>query len=140
MHIEGTWEGYYEYGDGYVLPHFGERVGIMVTFQGENEEFSGTVKEDGSTFSVPLQAKIMGVVEYNVVSFIKTYPKNPRIKEEGKADLYFDDGELEIYHSGYWDEKSNSMYGWWSITSEFEDENGVFESVTSGIWLLKKVT
>lgn len=29
MNLVGKWEGYYEYGEGYALPQFGERVKSM---------------------------------------------------------------------------------------------------------------
>jgi len=36
MNLIRKWEGYYQYGSGYTLLQFGERVNIIVVFEGMN--------------------------------------------------------------------------------------------------------
>jgi len=139
MNIIGNWEGYYEYGEGYSLPQFGERVEISVVFQGNNDKFIGTVNEKPSDFSVPLEATIQGFTENELISFVKRYPKIPRFKEHGSNEIVFEHGQLEIEHMGFIDAAHNSIYGTWTITENEEDDQGTFEVTVYGIWLLKKV-
>jgi hypothetical protein len=135
MNILGKWEGYYQYGEGYVLPQFGERVQFMALIEEgeESEGFVGTVDEDASEFTVALMASLKGYVEGELVSFIKTYEENPRLEEGKKRET------LEIEHQGYMDEKHNAMYGSWLMEEIQQDEEGDYEAVCTGTWFLKKV-
>ena len=80
MNLIDNWEGYYEYGEGYTLPQFGERINILVNLQGTNDSFIGTVKEEKSDYSVPADATIKGFSENEFISFIKKYPRQYRIQ------------------------------------------------------------
>ena len=138
MNLIDNWEGYYEYGEGYSLPQFGERVKIQVNLQGSNESFVGTVKEENSEHSVPLEAKIKGFSENEFISFIKKYPKLPRIKNLGSSDVIIKSGQLEIEHIGYIDSKFKSIYGTWSITENAPIKSGLDAITVYGTWLLTK--
>jgi len=139
MNLIDNWVGYYEYGEGYSLPQFGERVKIYVNLQGSNESFIGTVKEEDSEHSVPLQARIKGFSENEFISFIKKYPKAPRLKEHGNSEIVMEDGQLEIEHTGYIDSEFQSIYGTWSITEKASLESDLEMFTVYGTWLLKKV-
>lgn len=128
MDIKGMWKGYYEYGGGYILPQFGERVQIEVVLKGANETFEGFVNEVESPHSVPLKAKIKGFSEDSFISFVKTYPKKPQIKELGSIDMIFEEGELKIEHEGFVDVENNAIYGKWYISEIHSDEDGEYES------------
>lgn len=139
MNIIGSWEGYYEYGEGYSLPQFGERVNIFAIFQGNNDKFIGAIKEEISVHSVPMEATVQGFTENELISFIKRYPKVPRLKEHGGTEIEITNGQLEIEHVGFIDSDYNSIYGTWSITENETDDQGTYEVTVYGIWLLKKV-
>ncbi|WP_033956954.1 hypothetical protein [Psychroserpens jangbogonensis] len=139
MNLIDNWEGYYEYGEGYPLPQFGQRVKISVNLQGNNDSFIGTVKEDNSEHSVPLEGKIKGFSENDFISFIKKYPKIPRLKNFGSSEKVMDDGQLEIEHYGYIDSAFDSIYGTWSITDNVPVDNDDYPDTSYGIWLLKRV-
>ena len=139
MSLKGNWEGYYEYGEGYILPYFGERVKIEVELYGDESSFTGLVTEEDSKFSVPLQGEIKGFLENELVSFIKTYDGNPTIREDQHNSLVIEKGTLEIEHQGYYDEKNQSMYGSWIFEQQQEDEEGKYDAVMTGTWLLKKM-
>jgi hypothetical protein len=133
MNLIDNWIGFYEYGEGYSLPQFGERVNISVNFQGNNDSFIGTVKEEESEFSVPLEAKIKGFFENEFISFIKKYPKIPRLKKQGSSEIKIEGGQLEIEHAGYIDSEFDSIYGTWSLTENIPFENGIDEVTVFGI-------
>ncbi len=139
MRIKGNWEGYYAYGEGYILPYFGEKVAIEIEIYGNESSFTGLVREEESEFSVPLQSEVKGFSEGDLVSFIKTYDGNPIIKEEETNSLVIGEGNLEIEHEGYYDEKNKAMYGSWIMEQQQEDEEGTYDAVLTGTWMLRKV-
>jgi len=134
MNLIDNWKGYYEYGEGYSLPQFGERVTIYVNLQGNNENFIGTLREETSEHSVPLEATIKGFSEDNFISFIKKYPKFPTLQKLGSSNIVMESGQLEIEHAGFIDVEYDSIYGSWTITDKDDHENIVY-----GTWLLKRV-
>jgi len=138
MNLIDNWEGYYEYGEGYPLPQFGQRVKIYVNLQGSNESFVGTVQEENSEYAVPLEARIKGFSEDGFISFIKKYPKVPRLKNLGSAAIVMESGQLEIEHTGYIDSEFESIYGTWSITENAPAESDMDVITVYGTWLLKK--
>jgi hypothetical protein len=139
MNLTGNWQGFYEYGSGYDLPYFGQRVNIKATITDSNGSFTGEIGEDGSVFSVKLDATIKGFVEDNFISFVKKYPKYPRIADDYSTNQIYEDKILEIEHEGFVDKKNNSIYGNWFIIETFKDEYGIFENKIQGIWLLTKI-
>jgi len=137
MKVTGTWEGYYEYGAGYILPFFAQRVKIIVRIQEHDGSFTGTSDEEESQFSVPYQSIIKGFRDQDLISFVSTYPIKPILSEdETKTEIK--EGQHEVEHTGYFDEQNGAMYGTWIIIdnrlNEFEE--GKF---CEGIWLLKQV-
>lgn len=138
MDINGKWKGYYEYGVGYLLPYFGNRVEIEVTFTVDNSEYiTGSVSETPSDLSVDAVASLKGFIDESLISFIKTYPVLPEIDENGNVVLK--KGTLEIQHTGFIDEEYKAIYGDWIIEDSFVNENGQTEFTDlTGIWFLKK--
>ena len=63
MNVTGNWQGFYEYGSGYDLPYFGQRVHIKASITDVNGSFTGEIEEDGSVFSVKLETIINGFIE-----------------------------------------------------------------------------
>ena len=76
MNLTGNWQGFYEYGSGYDLPHFGQRVNIKASIIDINGSFTGEIKEDSSVFSTKLEATIKGFVEADFISFVKNIRKD----------------------------------------------------------------
>lgn len=137
MKISGIWEGYYEYGYGYVLPYFGERVKITLQMDGNQGNFKGRIVEEKSNFSVPYESIVEGFIENNIVSFNKIYPVIPNIQDDNITIEYFD-GNLEIDHSGYFDEDNSAMYGTW-IIHNLDEEAEAQGHFCAGTWLLKRI-
>lgn len=139
MEILGKWEGYYQYGEGYVLPQFGEKVTFMAILEEspDGEGFVGTIDEDSSDFSEALIASMKGYIEGELISFIKTYSQNSLSSKEDKKNK--EQAKVEIEYQGYIDEKHESMYGSWMLEEIQHDEEGPYEAVCTGNWLLKKV-
>ena len=138
MNLTGNWQGFYEYGSGYDLPHFGQRVNIKASIIDINGSFTGEIKEDSSVFSTKLEATIKGFVEADFISFVKKYSKRPIIVEHS-ATIKYEEGSLEIEHEGFVYVQNNSIYGNWLIIETITDEFGTFENSTQGIWLLTKI-
>jgi len=138
MKLKGQWEGYYEYGAGYSLPYFGQRVKMTVSFEGTNDNFKGTIEEEETEFSVSHLATIQGFCEEDYISFVKTYPVHPFIEEDGESVKIDKNDTLEVDYQGYIDEENKALYGSWSIAQLFTDENGQLqESISEGIWMLR---
>lgn len=138
MNLTGDWEGYYEYGEGYSLPYFGERVNLIASFEQKGNAFVGEINELESAYSIPLTAMVKGEIDENIITFTKTYPKYPVIIDVENKKIGFEDGELNIYHEGVVDIDFESIYGYWYIKEIVEDKQGKYEHISSGIWLLKK--
>ncbi|WP_264549702.1 hypothetical protein [Flavobacterium sp. N2820] len=138
MNLSGNWQDFYEYGSGYELPYFGQRVHIKASITDVNGSFTGEIVEDGSVFSVKLEATIKGFIEDGFISFVKKYPKKPIIVEHSTT-INYESGSLEIEHEGIVDAQNNSIYGNWFIIEIITDELGTFENTSQGIWLLTKL-
>ena len=140
MTITGTWRGYYQYGNGYELQFFGEKVNITVVFEEVDEGFIGTVEEEKSPFSVALKSTIKGFVdEEKYLSFVKTYPGKPVISERDRTKMEILDGIAEVEHWGNIDEEFDSIYGGWlysyHINNVIQEDHQIDYH---GIWLLKR--
>ena len=72
MNIKGKWKGYYEYGEGYFLPYFGEKVEFEVDFYSDNGvNIEGKIHEIPSEFSVKEDSILKGFIEEEVLFFYK---------------------------------------------------------------------
>jgi hypothetical protein len=134
MNLSGNWQGFYEYGSGYELPYFGQRVLIKASITDINGCFTGKIEEDDSVFSTKLNATIKGFVEDGFISFIKQYQKYPIISDDYSSIITYEDKTLEIEYEGILDENNNSIYGNWYIMTVKNDE-----IASQGIWLLTKL-
>ena len=138
MNLTGNWQGFYEYGLGYELPFFGQRVKINAMITDVNGSFTGEIEEEISEFSVQLKSSIKGFSEKDFISFVKKYSKNPILDNSSK--IIYENGHLEIEHEGFIDEENQSIYGKWMIIEIMTEENlGTFEYTTEGIWFLSRV-
>ncbi len=138
MNLTGNWQGFYEYGLGYELPFFGQRVKINAIITDVNGSFIGEIEEEISEFSVHLKSALKGFTENDFISFVKNYSQKPEIDNSSK--IIYENGHLEIEHEGFIDEENQSIYGKWMIREIMTDENlGTFEYTTEGIWFLSRV-
>ena len=137
MSLTGNWKGFYEYGYGYGLKQFGQRVAINLQVTDEDGAISGTCEEEKSDIAVDLVSTVQGFYEDRILSFVKTYPKRPNLSEEN--EIIITDGTLEVEHIGQISEDNNTLFGRWSIYDQFTDEDGkTYEYATDGIWLLER--
>ena len=140
MEINGKWKGYYEYGLGYILPYFGNRVELeMIVNVDSSGNITGSTTEVPSEFSVNVEASIKGFIDQDLISFIKTYPVLPSIADDGTIQLT--EGTLEIQHTGFIDRENQAIYGDWLIEEKFINEEGYNDiEYLTGIWLLIRGT
>lgn len=128
MDLSGNWQGFYEYGLGYELPFFGQRVSFKTTINDINGSFTGEIEEDNSEFSVQHKSSIKGFVEDDFISFVKKYSDS----NSKEIDL------LEVEYEGFIDEENQSIYGKWLIREVLTNNLGTFDYTTEGIWLLSR--
>lgn len=138
MNLTGNWQGFYEYGSGYNLPYFGQRVNINALITDINGSFTGEIEEDDSIFSTKLDAKIKGFVEDGFISFVKQYSKYPIISDE-YTNIIYENAILEIEYEGVVDEINNSIYGNWYIMEKKNNQIDNYVIASQGIWLLTKI-
>lgn len=139
MKIKGNWKGYYEYGQGYQLPEFGERVSMQISLEEIEDGFEGECIEEKSEYSIHENSKISGFVEDGMVSFNKKYENTYEIQEDGEVKI-IDGKELEINYYGNYDSKYDCMIGIWEIESqEFEQNGETVIAIMGGIWRLDRV-
>lgn len=135
--LKGIWIGYYEYGIGYELPYFGQRVKYQIEITFDDENIIGTASEEKSEFSVDSDAIIKGYIEDDLIFFVKTYPVKSIINENNKVES--SKGEQFVNHTGYLDRDKKTMYGLWTIEQNYLDLDYPNEmDQVEGIWLLEK--
>lgn len=138
LELSGKWIGFYEYGLGYELPYFSQRVKYQIEITSEGQDIIGTTSEEKSEFSVDSKATIKGFVDDDLVSFIKTYPIKSIIDEDDNL-IKLSKGEQLIHHTGFLDREQMTMYGLWTIELHTLEKNEHYEpQQVEGIWLLKK--
>lgn len=139
MKMKGDWLGFYEYGEGYLLPYFGERVNFRLSLTDTEESFEGTCIQDDSKFSIKEISKISGFVEDRIISFTNTYANYSEIDEESMEPKFkiIEGQEYQVNYSGHYDERFDCFYGFWEIQyHNLEYEPQIF----GGIWKMKKET
>ena len=141
MELAGTWIGYYEYGAGYVLPQFGERVKTTFHISGTPDDFEGFSEEDQSNeLAVPHKGTLKGFCADGQISFVLTYPVKSSFEDSNSTELSEKKGKQETFYDGYVDEENNAIYGSWAIIDSFKNDQGVMQEFTvEGPWLLRKV-
>jgi hypothetical protein len=141
MEVSGNWRGYYLYGAGYVLPHFGKKVDIVAILKGSGTEFEGKIVQEIGEYGIPIPASIKGYIDSDFISFVKTYPCFPVIKDPGSKELEIQEGELEVFHDGFLDITNDAIYGIWRIPTVYINDQGEEQIADSeGIWCLWRVT
>ncbi len=60
MSLTGKWSGYYEYGLGYSLPEFGERVDFQLDITEIDGTIHGKIEEGSSSLAVKEESRIEG--------------------------------------------------------------------------------
>lgn len=130
--LTGTWEGTFTYGEDYPQ----NIIGKSVSFQMKIEERDGDLKgscEDDCLKEFP--SKIVGFVDDDFVSFIKTYAYHIGFDEDGNNVSDPGNPAHEIHYSGTWD--ADSIEG----VFEFGD-NRIFARAESvyegGTFIMKK--
>lgn len=136
--MKGTWKGFYIYGNGNPISHFGQRVNTSLELDEEDGEFKGKCIEEMSEFSANMESSIAGYFEENFVSFTLTYPEIPETLRDLTEDHIGKTKKLEVIYEGVYDEKKQAMYGTWVIPYFIQIELVETDVSKTGLWLLKK--
>lgn len=113
--LMGEWRGYFEYGIGYQPPQFGSREEFKLLLNGGNDEFSGICIENNIDLPSNNESKIVGFVDDGLISFKKIYENTQVFNKQGGSDLELGK-ENEVHYFGEYDEKSDTIYGYWEIS------------------------
>lgn len=137
--IIGTWKGFYEYGSGYPIPYFAERVEIEMQLNGDNDKFTGNCIEFESEISDNMQSEIFGFVDDEYISFRKIYQDTFTIENNGEITKQLNK-ESVVFYSGNYDIKTDCIFGFWEYSAE---ENGLEDDEMfanfGGIWKCNRV-
>ena len=137
MKMQGNWIGFYEYGEGYSLPHFGERVKFRFSLEDTENGFEGKCIEDDSEISIKEISEVSGFIEDGMISFVNTYSNRYEIDEENiqPRNKIIEGKEYSVNYSGLYDERFDCFYGVWEI--DYKDSE-LTDFFTGGIWKMKK--
>lgn len=125
--LQGTWEGFYEYGQGYERPLAGSRVGFQMTLFSRKGQLEGTCTDEGR----PGSAGVWGFVDRELISFIRKYaPSADEDAGNGNGDL--SEVSTDVHFTGFFDRDELSFTGTWVIDSG----DG---KVNSGSWAMVKI-
>ncbi|MBL4705161.1 MAG: hypothetical protein JKY54_11605 [Flavobacteriales bacterium] len=138
MNIIGKWNAYYEYGPGYDLPYFGERVHHEVFITPCDSGFEGVSKNEIGELSINQVGKIEGLVDVDYISFVKIYPVYSEIGADHKT-VEDPSRQLTINYQGYVDLEFSKIYGNWTIiTVEIDQEGNEHSFECYGIWMWER--
>ena len=111
--LEGDWEGYFEYGQGFPAPLVGTRREFQMVLRSKWGQLEGSCTDEEQ----PAPAGIWGFVDRELISFIKKHQ---------------DRSVKEIHYTGFFDAGERSFMGTWVI----DEGNG---KVVSGSWAMVKL-
>ena len=138
MKLAGKWVGFYEYGQGYQPPSFGERVVVEFIIEDQEDGFEGSCREEASAYSIDEISKITGFTENGMISFTKTYQNTYQIQDDQQV-IIVSGKEMQVNYYGEYTPKGDCIYGLWEVESEeFELDGELVQTVSSGIWKLTK--
>ena len=130
--MEEKWKGHYIFGNGFILPYFGEKVEFSLEINNNEGNFSGLAKMPNSSISDAMDLEVEGYLEDLFVSFTLVAPFSfhfDKTEQNKKQELIFE---------GILDQKNNAMYGTWVLPSFAQIELVENEISKEGIWILKK--
>lgn len=136
--LEGQWIGIITYG-----PEYGEFEGKELFFAANfiqtADTFTGTAIDTGGAFPNEEEATISGFLEEDKISFVKQYPYEGFIEEDGTVTTNKDKPGPEIHYIGKYNTLTNSFEGTWEIAmDEFQYGDGWFENIATGTWTMKR--
>lgn len=136
--LEGQWTGVITYG-----PEYGEFEGKELYFEAQfiqtADTFNGTAIDTGGAFPQEEEATISGFIEEDEISFVKQYPYDGIIEEDGTVISDKNKPGPEINYFGKYNALNGTFEGTWEIaTDAFEYGYGWFENVATGTWTMKR--
>lgn len=135
--MKEKWFGQYFYGESYGGIHQKKDVLFTIEWILTNGEIQGTCVDDEAIVQFDAPVTISGFLEDNAISFIKRYPYQWIIDENGNNILDKDGAPYEIHYSGTFID--DHFEGQWELPVKYKTENGfIQEFVHYGTWTLYK--
>lgn len=103
--------------------------------------FKGTSEDEETKDIFDEPVKVRGFIEGNHISFIKTYPKNYELLEDGTPKVIKNSGPHEVTYDGSWDPKTQNWKGEWEVLLGEEKVGDAYDmEFYMGDWELKKLS
>lgn len=141
--LNGTWSGYYKYGDHYPeeFKLGKEPFTLELTFDDAN--FKGICKDKFTESYFNKPATVEGTFVPNLISFIKRYPSLLTVDDKMQTIVIPDKPSLEIHYTGLYYKsffsKTIRIVGEWTMTNLVLTESGKKDYFTfDGTWMMQK--
>ena len=141
IQLAGQWFGHFEYGVGYAERLQGQQVLFsFIVDEYTLSQFTGKcVEYDGVGASADI-SNIRGFVDGNRISFIKEYPTDYFIDEEGNDVKLEPRDSVRLMYFGLFNHASGEFAGNWEIWLDEQDLGaGSFVDIVSGTWAMRRV-
>jgi hypothetical protein len=113
--IIGQWLGYYKYGPEYGDLH-GDKVSFSIIIDDlDNGQFQGRCHDLEGIGAIPDVASIKGYIEGNYIHFIKEYPFNYALNDDGSLIEEKLSTKPILTYTGEYNERTKSFQGTWEI-------------------------
>lgn len=120
--MQHTWKGTFAYDEA----DYGKNRSLQFKMVVElvDGEFTGTWwDEEYSTLSSEL-GKVKGSIKDDFITFVLNFPVNYLEEENGDLRLDYSTEPYDVYHDGFFDERSNEWQGNWEF--KVTDPNGYY--------------
>lgn len=138
LNIQGRWKGELTYGKMY-RKHAGAKLQFEMDLVQNGNAISGTAVDVSGVGINEFGATIEGIINGNVIEFIKQYTFAHTYQAGGKTKLDKNKKGPEIHYLGMYDEEKQQFKGTWKISSKFKILGFIrytFES--NGTWMMKR--
>ena len=137
--INGSWTGFYSYGEGYSQLTQLVSVPFSVSIKKEFEWFVGRVIEDVESGGIEDEILIKGQLRGRKIEFTKYYTLEHLVDKDDNSASFQSVNPTIVHYEGEFSEEESKFKGVWEIGYLEEDDLGTMqESNTSGFWEMWK--
>jgi hypothetical protein len=135
MKVHGSFIGQYTYGEGYPQQQIGTSVSFEMMLTARGVEFFGYCIDEATKLVFPEGAEVIGLIENNMISFDKRYPKAVQLDENGFTTVIEDGIPPLIQYEG--ELFGERFEGVWEIHQHYKENEEVFSiMIGSGTWAM----
>jgi hypothetical protein len=135
--FSGKWVGQYIYGENYPDGVKDMAVEFTIEMVANAGIVKGTCIDEQSKHLFEKPATIEGTIRNNVITFVKRYPHYWDIDENKRITQTPELPSQEIHYTGKFE--NNTFLGEWErMVMCANDKGDVYESISSGKWIMKR--